>query len=168
MSKHKKKELFSLILSFELFSVIWSHFSSTQQTELSVKIGPRRASHEKKFYVGLLYLMSIYIIIWLLQNKSKLIKKKKEALVIYWPEHRRRNVDTRKAAIVLDLNVCFMHKHRLDDSYIALKLRWNKMNNINQRAALCDLVASVENAFKFRYPQFPRQNFLKPMLACFY
>lgn len=61
-----------------------------------------------------------------------------------------------------------MHKHRLDDSYIALKLRWNKMNNINQRAALCDLVASVENAFKFRYPQFLRQNFLKPMLAFFY
>ena len=42
------------------------------------------------------------------------------------------------------------------------------MNNINQRAALFDLVASVENAFKFRYPQFLRQNFLKPMLACFY
>ena len=82
--------------------------------------------------------------------------------------HRRRNLDTRKAAIVLDLNVYFMHKHRIDDSYIALKLRWNKMNNINQRAALCDLVASVENVFKFRYPQFLRQNFLKPMLACFY
>ena len=56
-------------------------------------------------------------------KQKQLTKKQKEALVIYWPEHRRRNLDTRKAAIVLDLNVYFMHKHRIDDSYIALKLR---------------------------------------------
>lgn len=43
------------------------------------------------------------------------------------------------------------------------------MNNINLiMVALCDLVASVENAFNFRYPLFLRQNFLKPMPVCFY
>lgn len=86
-------------------------------------MGSRPASYKKKILRPFItYVISIYIIIGLLQNKSKLTKKQKEALVIYWPEHRRKNLDTRKAH-VLDLNVYFMHKHRIDDSYIALKLR---------------------------------------------
>jgi len=62
-------------------------------------------------------------------------RKKHWLYILVGTRKKKLNRYYREAAC-LRLNVYFMHNHRIDDSYIAVKLRWNKMNNLNFDSSL--------------------------------
>ena len=75
----------------------------------------------RRFIISYIYL---YIYNNLTTPKQKQIDKKAERSIGYiLAGTQKKKLRYTRDAACLRLNVYFMHKHRLDDSYIALRLR---------------------------------------------